>query len=517
MPILYLPIRKNLALLDEKDAAERAVVRQPPLARSDVSLFLIADSQFHELDGKTSGVHLDLVDTIVPVAVRPVELDLLSESTLRHFASLYKTLHKPGMLWAHLGDAADLGCVGELSRLRGAFARFAAVDRLAGIAPGNHDNTFVGNFAWHPDWDGACNQLPANTQIADRALRDATKDFLIGGALVEGRHREAGVLTPEGDWLATVAPLGESAGRQVVGVFVDTSDRGAWQLGVAGVFGSISGDQERWLVESAKKLGGETGLYVIFMHHPYDELEPTSRRTVARMVRALGDGTLALVTAHTHKSARRVHEKILARPLPEYVVGSTIDPPQEAALLEVGVDGAGKIAVQLTTIPAIARPGQTCSEIPGELTQKMCDEALGQLQTACPKWLAAVEKKSPETGGVGFGQALSFFFHHHDHPATPKAVRRAREARAGALVECLGLSSVSDPMKDAEVFPALQKAWETRATELVCLSWAASVLQAYKHTPDGPHSIAEAVGQLGKQTAQPPELLGAKRWVDALP
>ena len=49
------------------------------------------------------------------MAVRPVELDLLSGAALARFAEVYHGLaaERPGLRWVHLGDSADLGCASE--------------------------------------------------------------------------------------------------------------------------------------------------------------------------------------------------------------------------------------------------------------------------------------------------------------------------------------------------------------------------------------------------------------------
>src|SRR5207253_2832491 len=83
-------------------------------------LFIVSDSQFHELRGHRGGASLDFVDAIVPVAVRPVELDLLEEATLVAFADVYHALRKedPKLKWVHLGDFGDVACRSELERFR---------------------------------------------------------------------------------------------------------------------------------------------------------------------------------------------------------------------------------------------------------------------------------------------------------------------------------------------------------------------------------------------------------------
>jgi hypothetical protein len=238
--------RGRLAVCEDRGPA----AKPGPVTR-DVSLFLVSDSQFHELDGSRTAAQLDLVDSLVPVAVRPVELDLLSEFTLLHFAKLYESMHtgdRAHMLWGHLGDFGDVGCVGELQRMKPIFAAFGAVDRLAGIARGNHDDTFVGNFDWHPDWDAACPSGRLGKIQSSEMIRAASSDVRLPAAIPLGRDHPLGVwLQPERSWRAMVAPLGVTSDggspRGVVGVFLDTSDYDVFALGIAGLRGSISSEQ----------------------------------------------------------------------------------------------------------------------------------------------------------------------------------------------------------------------------------------------------------------------------------
>src|SRR5262249_18523706 len=139
--------------------------------QTDIALYLMADTQLHELRGLRSAGHLDIVDRLVSVAVRPVELDLLSGVTFEHFVDLYKRMQneRNDLRWAHLGDFADLGCRGEVGRFQKLLAPMPR-KLLAGASIGNHDGTFVGNFAWHPDWDSACpsGRLDRNTSHTGR-------------------------------------------------------------------------------------------------------------------------------------------------------------------------------------------------------------------------------------------------------------------------------------------------------------------------------------------------------------
>jgi hypothetical protein len=80
---------------------------------------------------------------------------------------------------------------------------------------------------------------------------------------------------------------------------------------------------------------------------------------------------------------------------------------------------------------------------------------------------------------------------------------------------CCGRFGCPDSLlSDAEVFPFLANVFETHGQDLVCLSWAASVLQQYKHTSAGPTSFGCAVRTLDKQRGT--EIVGAKVWIDAM-
>jgi len=105
---------------------------------ADVSLFLVADSQVHELGGERFPGQTELADLLVPSAVRPVELDMLgaaSVARLRHmFTEVIGDAGTRPVFWAHLGDFADLSCTGEIQRAIEMFSRFGP-GQLAGVAP----------------------------------------------------------------------------------------------------------------------------------------------------------------------------------------------------------------------------------------------------------------------------------------------------------------------------------------------------------------------------------------------
>src|SRR4029079_2427975 len=141
--------------------AERGGPVEPSLA-----MFLLADTQIHELGRKRFPGQMEVADAIVPVARRPVELDMLSTATVIRGQSVYRQLAaaraKAGLsppLWAHVGDFADLSCTNEMDRMLELLQGYSPGERkLPGIAPGNHDMSFQGNFAWSPYWDQACGQ-----------------------------------------------------------------------------------------------------------------------------------------------------------------------------------------------------------------------------------------------------------------------------------------------------------------------------------------------------------------------
>jgi hypothetical protein len=501
-------------------------------SHSDVSLFLVADSQFHVLGGERTAAHLELADSIVPVAVRPIELDLLSEATLLHFASIYREMHVPdreNMTWAHLGDFGDLGCRGELDRLGPVFDAFRAVDELAGIAPGNHDSAFVGNFAWEPEWDGSCGKSGrAEKHDSDAALFALATNRMSAQSLVEARPVPGNPLVAPHGFMATATPLGvttNATGRHgVIALFVDTSDRGPGQLGISGVFGSVSKDQVRQLSTMARALRERDAeyrdpYYVILMHHPTNELDATAKRAFATLFDEFGARTLAIVSAHTHLSARKHWRKVAERTVPEYILGSTIDPPQEAAVLDIGPNAANGTAVRLETIQAVSREIMTCSD--HGYTAAECDESMRDLAAECPDLFArdAASRIAPEVyERVGIGTSLRAWFSKTDRPVTPEQVKALQLRRGNALLACLckrsGCTPPANALDDAAVFPFIRRMFATRPRDLVCLSWAASIVQEYKHTAGGPHSLAEAQDRIRKHSDDGGEIVGAKRWVD---
>ncbi len=463
------------------------------------SLFLVADSQFHELLGDRDGGQLDMIDKVVPVAVRPVELDLLSGATLAHFAEIYGELQKSNtsLKWAHLGDFGDLGCRSEIEeRLPRYVDLFGRGDRLAALVPGNHDSAFVGNFLWHPDWGKACRP----SHLVDKEASDRILAGLGGGTV--RTHLLAGTT-----WLAGATRISDG----VAGAFLDSSDYMGlgFNLGIAAVEGSISMPQRLQIVRDLDSLGG--GLKVVlFLHHPYDTLSAWGKWNIERIAKHLGSRLLALVSAHTHFVGCRQHT-FGGRTVPELVISSTTDPPQEAALLEIFQD-SDRHWIRLRTIPAVSRSKKSDSlgfRLSTQIAGEDCRRVIERLQ----------EPESSE-----FCKQL-FQWELLRRPDDPEELKENQQPRAMRLLKCIALKDVpKDPLTynpklpnlwtelDRQIIDAFQKPSEPHPADrktLVCLSWAASVLQGHKRESWGyggalDYALEDSVAYAAKQIVAEP-------------
>jgi hypothetical protein len=448
-------------------------------ASRGVGLFIVSDSQLHSLHGRRSGFQLDLVDAVVPVAMRPVELDLLSGVTLRRFAAMYRDLRAtwPELRWAHLGDIGDIACAEELDRFRDVVGAFDA-RALVSIAPGNHDTTFLGNLSWHPEWDRACD--------GRRADRDALRAHLLEyTSASEGLEASFG--DPSLEFFASISRLGAIRGREVLGVFLDTTDYGAIHLGVAGAQGAVTAAQIEWVERALAKRPADAWV-VVFMHHPVASLSPSrnGRASLERLAKRLGDRLLAVVSAHTHVAAHR-RVCLGSRLVDELVVGSTIDPPQEAALLEVR-DGAAGPVVRLRTLAAVTRPKVACAPEAPQIPSSRCEARVRELlagkecarlfgRGADSTWHALAKERCKEVAAPLAASSAEV--------PTPEALDCVQQARAWRLLTCLSPGPAKPfPLEDRNPFRALESEFESgdadRRELLVCTAWAASVLQGHK-------------------------------------
>lgn len=535
-------------------------------ARPEISLFIVSDTQLHELQGRRFPGQIELADVFVPVAIRPVELDLLSVATWERFGNVYRKLAETvsGLKWLHLGDFADLSCEGEMKRATDMLGRFGD-GKLVGVAPGNHDKSFTGNFFWSPFWDSACARRLEKTE-SDGLLSATVVPRLVEGAAmapVLNGGALSGALMGRGSALVTVSPLGvihhRGQARGVLGVFLDTSDEKSFDFGIAGLFGTISEAQLKTL---AAMIGAartrpdyRDPVYLLFAHHPVDEMTPDTRKRLGAFVRNLDRQTngvvdekeqarqdelaalqglpaprvLALITAHTHLAQAQYH-CMGDRFLREIVVGSTIDPPQEASLLTIGTDDHGVASLRLRTLPAVAREGRTCGDEPA-LPAVQCQQVMAGLAEApeCrPLFEADAGPGLPTETRVGPRpdcQVLEKNLPLLDRlkatvtyrgPTTADEIKKGQVLRAHRLFSCLCRGQRCKPPEKAvrlesdlayhQFFlqamqggdPDPHKRWDAGGAsadearrrqdsargaweaELACLSWAASAVQAHK-------------------------------------
>jgi hypothetical protein len=512
----------ELAAATEGGGDEAACQRDPdgPLS-SDIALLALADTQTHELSGKPFPGQSEIAQALVRVAARPVALDLLSSVPIARFLDLYRTLveqrkeqHLSPPLWAHLGDLADLGCKGELQRMTDQLAGFARLGPVASIAVGNHESSFEGSFHWSPYWDSACK--------SGRLSPDDTVDHL-GSALGKwsAPARElvrlpAPFLNPSGAALASVVRLGvakhRGVERGVLGVFLDTSDGRAFDWGLPGALGSVSDEQITrtetaisWLRDNPALPDHEAyqhPVYVLFAHVPFDALAASSRQRVTQLIRRLDaqdslaaePSVLALISAHTHVAGSRTHcigDRHLLR---EIVIGSTVDPPQQAALIEIGSNRLGQLALRARTLAAVARPGLTCDGGFSAVTSADCHALAASLrrQPACQALLADEAQVPRDCQELEQASTLSgrlAAVRTYRGPLDEGVKRELDQIQARLLLECIcqgdaACAPGSEPLADEAYLELLREQLDDpqRKEALVCLAWAAGAMQAHKDT-----------------------------------
>jgi len=463
----------------------------------------------------------------VPVARRPVELDILSPAPVLHFARLYRRLAQqqpPGqkLYWAHLGDLADMGCCCELDRVNRTLSQGFGPDGFIGLAPGNHDKAFTGNFVWSPFWDQVCESCRGRLQecpsgrlekiTSDRMLLEKWEKAvaaqggsmkpLAGGALYSW-------LTQRGGALVTVTPLGVIHDRGqpqgLIAIFVDTSDERGRDYGIAGEFGTISESQVDQLLEMTKRAregkGGafqESPRYLIFGHSPIRALTSKAKNRLERLVKNLEpDGrtrVLAYVGAHTHKKDARA-ECVAGRRLPEVIIGSTLDPPQEAALLHIGPDQSSRLALRVRALSLVTPASGACGP-ETILTASACTRLLARIQRdePCCTWLFSRQDGGPGPDCQDLEREVSTWDRLKAVALSPVSrdeddILKDQKRRARALFACL------QPHPTCEVAPDLLTLDDTKYTALLeemdrasgeasaligCLAWAASAMQAHK-------------------------------------
>jgi len=518
--------RYDAALVKNQPArggpVDYCTVTQPPAPTADIAMLIVSDSQLHELRGRRFVGQMELADALVPVALRPVELDVLSAAPLARFGTLYRALaaERPPdarLWWAHLGDMADLSCRNEMDRSNRLLRERFDPNALAGVAPGNHDKAFTGNFFWSPYWDSACPSGRLEKTDSDGMLLAAWRPGIeqAGGRMVPVSGLDFMVsVIGRGSALVTATPLGAVRDREgrrgVIAVFLDTSDGMDFDLGVAGLFGTFSRHQASALDRTIAELraAGDPAYadpyYVLFMHHPLGEMAPRSegrlKRWIARLDGSRGEDqdrarVLGVVSAHTHGAQKHSH-CIGGRQVPEVVVGSTTDPPQEAALLSLGPRADGKISLRLQTFPSVARPQKTCSTTVASIPATTCQSIVAELRAhdacgalfrmaeagALGRDCSAIENPPSLDGRL---QLASRWI----GPGDEDEIAADQRRRVRALWSCLCRDERCSPspevleLDDEAYFTLVMRELASspaREQELTCLAWAAAAVQRYK-------------------------------------
>jgi hypothetical protein len=495
-----------------------------PVGPPEIGLFIVADTQLHELRGPRYAGQEDLMGAFVPVAIRPVELDTLSAPTLLHFRDLYREIQrdwplKTPVAWTHLGDFGDSGCAGELLRFGPLFEALETVGPLAGVAPGNHDSAFTGNFGWHPDWDVACPSGHLDKTASDASLRRLLAPIArrTGARMLSlDKVTRWGWLKGAQTALATVTPLGiahdRSGARGLVAVFLDTSDRRDSDLLVAGSRGTVSDEQVARVKAEIAALREELGgpyrahpAYLVLFHHPLAELNGRGRAAIVELGAFLdgaaqpgaGPHLLGLISAHTHSADTRP-ACVGGRRLQELVVGSTIDPPQQAAMLTVGADAQGDLSLRLQTIQSVERPGTACG---GETapTTSTCRALVRDLvrYPDCRPLVSGAVTPDPAAPScdrleqvLPAGQRI-LAVAREKADLSPTAIREQQWNRADLLLACIcratGCTPPADSLDERRSGQVLDQIFDTAAEPnardrdvVTCLSWAAAAEQRYK-------------------------------------
>jgi hypothetical protein len=194
--------------------------------------------------------------------------------------------------------------------------------------------------------------------------------------------------------------------------------------------------------------------------------------------------------------------------LREIVVGSTTDPPQQAAIVEIGSDVKGRLALGVRTVQVVARPGVTCEKAEVKATPREATEAKARpidaaacravardlmTKPACaPLWATRSNDLPPrdcqqleETRTLV--QQLTAL-REYQGPRNPAQRRQLQEIEASQLLRCICRDddcppgTVDDPFDGERYATALREIYAKpeRTQEMVCFAWAASACQAHK-------------------------------------
>ena len=350
-------------------------------------ILLVSDCQLHNLYSKPLPDRNLSTKALVGTAIRPPQLDLFSADVMRWI--LAEGSSRADAI-VHLGDALDLGCVGELDT-------FLEIMRQTSMpwvmAPGNHDFYYFGTYDPESpaNWDDAC--YGAGSALRKhRFIRLYVAALLaqgdpgfgaLAGALGLGERRQqprevlADALPEQFEWEAA-APGGgflrriawsldaERPWRSFLLQEVDMSGRAAAGLETAGTYailldscqyqrrpillpngwrtfplglncgshGEMLPDQLRtvraWIERD--RAGRSQAEIVFACHHPFDSLAPRTKSSLGWLWRE--HRIALLITAHTHLGFYAHHDLGGERDELELNVASMVDWPMEWRTLQ---------------------------------------------------------------------------------------------------------------------------------------------------------------------------------------
>lgn len=295
-----------------------------------------------------------LADTYVTeVAIRPPHLDHWGSRLLDWVLER----PRPARTIIHLGDAGNIGCLGEMARFTASMNRRpdGGDARPWYMAPGNHDSLVLGNWGYiasDPDVRTAWNRECSGTGSMDKhGFLDAYLQAKGWDEVPESEPAGDGytchdVITHDANATAVVCrrpPAYEyesfivqliAINPDVVMVLLDTT--GFRELpSLTHLGGKTGGIGERQIAEIRRLLEGSGGKRVILAgHHPSTWLDSASRADLAQLIHDFP--VVAHLSGHTHNATNaRLHDTATEdnRKFLELNVGSLLDWPMEYGYL----------------------------------------------------------------------------------------------------------------------------------------------------------------------------------------
>ncbi|MCC6998593.1 MAG: hypothetical protein IT370_28540 [Deltaproteobacteria bacterium] len=330
-------------------------------------IFAFGDTQFHHMFGKRTWAQSPFADRqSVEVAVRPAALDDGSDLLLEAFLAVQRDRY-PRHTRVYMGDAADASCTQEYATFFATLARFGLTQLI--MTTSNHDGFFMGNYTSNGDLDGKLGyaaDMPADwtRACAEPGSREdhrltrgrALTRVLAALPAAPAWATTASLIDVDGPtayrraWLTAVRPLGGGDGGAppAWAALVDTSDYRDRDIKSSRGAGTVGGISRAQLTDidhamfEARALGARPW-WVVLGHHPLATLDAGSRARVIKFLEVHPE-IVAWVSAHTHKSAEAEFRLPSGRVIPELIVGSTTDAPQEGRIIELRVAADGSRA-----------------------------------------------------------------------------------------------------------------------------------------------------------------------------